>query len=96
MPLFAYSAAVAILGALTTNAVPPRVEADYLHSGYNYMHNLIFFFNGNSGSYVYNEYFRPFLSLQDYAYILYGSVLVLYIGVITFGPCVNRKNNAHD
>lgn len=96
MPLFAYSAAVAILGALTTNAVPPRVEADYLHSGYNYMHNLIFFFNGNSGSYVYNEYFRPILSLQDYAFILYGSVLVLYIGIITFGPWVNRKNNAHD
>lgn len=95
IPLFTYSAAVAMLGALTTNAVPPRVEADYLHSHYNYLHNLTFFFNGSSGSYFFNEYASRYVSLQNYGFILFTMVLVVYVALVSYGHIFSRKAYAH-
>lgn len=95
LPLFAYSAGVAVLGALTTNAVPPRVEADYLRSHYNYLHNLIFFNNGSSGSFFFNEYAERYVSLQDYGYILLGAVLMLYGLLVLVGPLLNKKTHVN-
>jgi hypothetical protein len=89
--LFAYSAGVALLGAVTTNAVPPRVEADQLHTSYNFFRNIQFLTEGKSGSFVYNTYFASTISLVDYFFIIYAALLVLFIFVVYALPFFDRK-----
>jgi hypothetical protein len=64
--LFSFSSAVSLLGVLTTNAIPPKVEADFLHTGYNFMQNLIFFKDGKSSSFIFNTYASHYVSLTQY------------------------------
>ncbi len=84
--LFAYSSAVALIGVLTTNAVPPRVEADYLHTGYNYLLNWKFFIDSNSGSFLYNTYFKYGATLPQYAAGLYLVLLLVFVVVVFVLP----------
>jgi hypothetical protein len=91
IPLFAYSSAVALVGVLTTNAVPPRVEADYLHMKYNYLYNIDFLKAGKSGSFIFNTYLGKYLSLMQYLEIIYVLVLVAFISVILVGPLLKKK-----
>lgn len=90
--LFAYSSAVALLGALTTNAIPPRVEADYLHTGYNYFLNLKYLNDNRSGSFIYNTYVHQFMSLREYFLLIYITVLVLVIVLLFIVPIFAQKN----
>lgn len=91
--LFAYSSAVALLGALTTNAIPPRVEAEFLHGKYNYLFNIDFLKKGKSGSFVYNTYLHTHISLLNYFEILYAVVLGLFILIIVVGPLLERRRH---
>lgn len=81
--LFLYSSGIALLGALTTNAVPPKVEADYLHTKYNFLFNYDFLKSDKSGSFIYNTYLSNSLTLQEYFAILYLT-LIFIAGVIIF------------
>lgn len=81
--LFLYSSGIALLGAITTNAIPPKVEADYFHQKYNFLRNYDYLSRGESGSFIYNTYLSDLLTLQEYFAILYIS-LVLIVGVILF------------
>lgn len=76
--LFAFSTAISLMGVLTTNAVPPKVEADYLKMKYGYLLNLDYFRDGVSSSFVFNEYVFPALTLQQYFLILYGVVMTVF------------------
>lgn len=80
--LFAYSSAISLIGVLTTNAVPPKVEADYLHSKYGYFLNLDFFKDSHSSSFIYNQYFAQTMSLQQYFLVLYGALLTIFIVIL--------------
>lgn len=93
VPLFIYSSAVALLGALTTNAVPPRIEADYLGMRYNFLYNLDFLKAGQSGSFLYNTYLRDFLSLGQYYLLLYGVVLAAFLFVLFILPLFERHDH---
>ncbi len=93
LPLFAYSCAVALVGVLTTNAVPPRVEADFLHSKYNYLYNIDFLKDGRSGSYLFNTYLHQHITLIQYYEILFSIVFIVFGLVIIVGPLINRKDN---
>lgn len=75
--LFAFSSAISLLGVLTTNAVPPQVEADFIKSKYGYFLNWDFFRDGVSSSFVYNQFFASGMTLQQYFLLLYVIVLVL-------------------
>ena len=66
LPLFVYSAAIALLGALTTNAVPPKVEGVHLEGKYNFLLNLDFMQRQESGSFFYNEILRGSITLETY------------------------------
>lgn len=90
--LFAYSSAVALLGALTTNAIPPRVEADYLHTGYNYLLNLKYLNDNRSGSFIYNTYIHQFMSLREYFLWIYIAVLGIVIVLLFIVPLFSRNN----
>lgn len=75
--LFAFSAAVSLLGVLTTNAVPPRIEADFLKMKYGFFLNFDFFKQGVSSSFMYNEYFSRILTLQQYFLCIYLALLMV-------------------
>ncbi len=96
LPFFAYSSAVALVGVLTTNAVPPRIEANVLHSKYNYLFNIDFLKTGKSGSFFYNTYAHNYVSLVQYFEIIYFSVLALFIFVIIIAPLLKliKRTNA--
>jgi len=90
--LFAYSSAVALLGALTTNAVPPKIEADFLKMNYNFMHNLIFFKNGQSGSFMFNTYFSKYVTLPQYFGLIWGSLLLVVFVLLFIAPWFEEKS----
>lgn len=88
--LFVYSSAVALIGVLTTNAIPPRVEADYLHTGYNYLLNWKFFVDSNSGSFLYTTYFKQGITLQQYATVLFLVLLLVFVIVVFILPWLSK------
>lgn len=89
--LITYSSAIALLGALTTNAVPPKVEADYLKMKYNFLHNYDFFMSGQSSSYIYNTFVKGTYTLQEYFYVIWGTVLGIAIIVLIVMPLFKRR-----
>jgi hypothetical protein len=92
--LFIYSAAVALLGALTTNALPPKVEAAPLKIPDTYTWNMRFLQNGASSSFMYNTFFSSHISLIDFYIILYEIILALAVIIFFVMPAV--KNYEHN
>lgn len=84
--LFAYSSAVALLGALTTNAIPPKVEAGPLHTPDNFLRNWIFLEKGQSVSFAYNSFFSRVASLTDYALVIYAILLLMFAVFLFVAP----------
>ncbi|MBP7967066.1 hypothetical protein KAZ66_02220 [Candidatus Woesebacteria bacterium] len=93
--LIVYSSAIALLGALTTNAVPPKVEADYLHMKYNFLHNYDFFMSGRSSSYVFNTFVRGNYTLQEYFYLIWGTILAIAFILLFILPLFKRRYEHH-
>lgn len=89
--LFAYSSAVALLGVLTTNAVPPRVEAEVLRTGYNYIFNWHYLTESNSGSFVYNEYFVSSFTLLQYGGLILCAILFVFVCVVFIAPLFGKN-----
>ncbi len=88
--LFLYSSAVALLGALTTNAVPTKGEAMLLPiKKYNFLKNIDFIRDNHSGSFIYNTYLAGKISLFEYYLAIY-IVVVLVAAVVLFA---SRKKN---
>jgi hypothetical protein len=80
--LFAYSSAIALLGAITTNADPSKTEALALDTGYNFMRNWDFLMDGHSGSFLYITYFSKLVSLKEYFFIIYVFLLLLALFIL--------------
>lgn len=76
--LFLYSSGIALLGALTTNAIPPKAEALHLPiKTYNFLKNIPFLQDGKSGSFFYNTYASAHLSLFEYFMIIYAVLAII-------------------
>lgn len=88
--LFAYSSFISIVGALTTNSVPPKVEAIPLGAEYTYFRNIDFLFQGKSGSFVYNTYLSSIMSLEALTAIIYLTLLFIMAVLLFVLP---RKKN---
>ena len=84
--LFATSCAISLLGVLTTNQVPPKVEADFLKIRYSYFLNFDYLSKGMSSSYFYNEYISHILTLEQFYFVLLSSILSLVFIVIFIVP----------
>lgn len=82
--LAGYSVFINSLGALTTNNVPPKVEAVNLTEPipWTYKYNLKFILENKSASLAYNSYFNTFMSVQSYLY--YFSGLVVFVLAILY------------
>ncbi len=96
--LYLYSTYVNTAGALTTNAVPPKVQVLNLEalSGkeekFNYLRNLDLLFSGKSKSFVFNEYLNKFLMADQYFVLIYGATSVVTSGVLIF-YLIDRKKD---
>lgn len=90
--LFLFSSAVALLGALTSNAVPPKSEAMLLSlKTYNFLHDIPFLLDNRSGSFVYKTYASSHLSLIGYFLIIY-----LVVAVIAAATLLLSHNHHHE
>ncbi len=91
----AFSVAVSLLGALTTNAVPPSTEAIPLKIKDGFMFNVDFLTTNRSSSFVYNTYFHQQMSLIQYYEIIFSVVMVIIFIVLFILPLFSKKAH-HD
>jgi hypothetical protein len=72
------------LGALTTAALPPKVEADQLNEPIPYTpkYNLQILDKNLSSSLVFNLYLRHEISAHQYYTILWSSISLLYVSFL--------------
>ncbi len=89
--LIAYSSAVALVGALTTNAVPPSIEAVNLKSKYGIPFNINLIKQDKSLSIVYNSFFRSEISLTKYYIIIYSLVMLIFFIVLFILPRFEKE-----
>ncbi|MBI1862876.1 hypothetical protein HYS00_02035 [Candidatus Microgenomates bacterium] len=90
--LFGVSSAIALAGALTTNLVPPKVEADFLKlKYYNFTHAFDLLHKNVSTSFVYNQYFASRISLMQYAEAIWMTLYVLVVAVVFIVPLMSRE-----
>jgi hypothetical protein len=89
--LFLFSSAVALLGALTSNAVPPKSEAMLLPiKTYNYLHSIPFLQDSRSSSFVYKTYASEHLLLAGYFILIF--LFVSAIAAITLISSYRRRH----
>ncbi len=81
--LFAGSAAISLIGALTTNSVPPKVEAIFLNIKYGIPYAYDFLIAGQSNSFTYNQFFSSLISLKNY-YLAILSLIILMVFIVLF------------
>ena len=79
LSILIYSISINVLGALTTNAIPPKVEAQNLAVPipYTYQYNLQLVDQNNSFSIFYNFLANRYLSLREYWYLLTTFITVI-------------------
>lgn len=93
--LLAFSVAVSLLGALTTNAVPPITEAIPLKMKSGFPFNIDFLLHDRSSSYVYTTYFHSSMNLIQYYEIIFGIVMAIAFIVLFILPYLpSRQSNS--
>jgi hypothetical protein len=80
--LFAYSSFIALLGALTTNGIPPKIEALQLDQLYTYALNFQLLQKGESSSLLYNIYASNMLTFPEYFAMIYAILIAVAIAVL--------------
>ena len=96
--LAAYSISVSTLGALTSNKIPPKVEAQALEpiSGkrehHTYLRNWEYLNNNGSKSFVFQTFAKDYLTAPQYFYIVIGSIILVMTGQIIFMYLSARKD----
>lgn len=91
--LFGISSAIALLGALTTNALPPKPEADFLKMKYNFLLNWDYLTDNRSSSFIYNTFLNYKVSLIYYfIYIFFSVMIAVYITLFIL-PMIQSLRN---
>jgi len=105
--LIGISAAISMLGAVTTNATPPQSEAVWLNSHYQtgthygIQYAFDFLMSGKTSSFVYTYFLHNRMSLLQYYELLLGGVMVVFtfvlfvmpvLGLIRSAPIFRRKS----
>ncbi|MEK7643427.1 MAG: hypothetical protein AAB372_03205 [Patescibacteria group bacterium] len=87
-----YSSAVSLMGALTTNAVPPKIEADPLGARYGIARAFEYFQKQESSSFLFNHYFvHQGISLEQYYYMILALVAMVFAVVLFILPLFEEK-----
>lgn len=89
--LLYYSVAVNLVGALTTNQIPPSVEYESIYyPKLTYLYNFDLLYDGTTGSFAYKTFFSTLLPLKYYAIIIYVSLI--WIIAINYLLTVRKKS----
>lgn len=100
--LLLFSCAVSLLGAITSNAVPPKSEIDFLNKTYNlhiqngFLRNLEFIQGNKSSSFFYNTFFSQSINLETYYWIILGVITFIIFCIIFIMPLFEKENKAYD
>lgn len=94
--LFVFSSAISLLGAITSNAVPPKVEADPLGVRNGYLFNMDLFNKGKAGTFAYNYFFHNQMSLTDYYFTILGGIFCIALIVLFILPLFSKKGIEND
>lgn len=89
--LFAISSAIALLGALTTNLIPPKSEALPLHIRYDFMTHIDYIQKGITPDFIYNQLLTAHLTLVGYYLFLYEAVLLVVYLILFIMPNYARQ-----
>lgn len=82
--LYCASVFISLLGAFTTNAVPPAVEARALNMSYGIQYVWGIFNEGRTGSFLFNSYLIQLTTLQNVFLIIWGAcALVALVTLLT-------------
>jgi MFS family permease len=93
MILFIVSSAIAAAGALTSNLIPPKVEADYLKIPYyNFVHNFDLIYKNDSASFIYNTVVHSYMSLEQYALIIWAALIAIMFCMLFVLPLFPLRN----
>lgn len=90
--LFVISCSISLLGALTTNQVPPKVEGIFLKLKYNYLLNLDYMSRNISSSYAYTNYISYYLTVQEFYLLLLGVISALVFIIIFILPGFTHRH----
>jgi hypothetical protein len=87
-----YSSGVALLGASTTNAIPPSVEMEFVAPGMhdNFVQNWQYMQDGMASAFLYRIYFVQILSSVQYAGWIYAGAALILLSII-WSPNLNNK-----
>ena len=96
--LCTYSIGVNTLGALTTNAIPPKPEAQQLeiqtnrYERFSYDRNWEYLNNQGTKSFAYQTWGYKYITPLQYFYIISGSIAVVAT-LLTIGVVVSKNND---
>ncbi len=100
LPILFYSIAVNTLGAITTSAIPPKVEVLELEtlSGivqrYTYQRNWEFLVAGHSKSFVYQTYLTKYMTPVQFYEILTLSIFTVISSMLIYQGSVTEKKGS--
>lgn len=80
--VFLYSLWVSLLAPLTTNVIPPKVEAGTFGLKNDYQINIEMLNNNNLNSFVFNNYVKPYMNGWQYYWAIYSLVGTLGVALI--------------
>lgn len=95
--LFVYSTAINTLGAITTSAIPPKVQAIPLEAltgkeeKYNYKRSWDFLNNNGSKSYFYQEFLEDSIPAKDFYITLVSAISTVSLMTLIGVYLTNRK-----
>lgn len=89
--LYIYSSAMALLAAITTNIVPPRVEAEQLGLESSFVVNWQMLKNGSLSSYFYNHVLNRSVSSLIYYLVIFAALTVIFT-ILVWLPAVRFRS----
>jgi hypothetical protein len=94
--LAGFSVWLGTIGAMTTNAIPPKQESIYLVTPipYTYQYNLDFIDKNFSSSLAYNLFLNHFMTVSNYVSVYVGIVMLMLFGLY-FSFFFSETNNVY-
>ena len=82
--LFVYSVAINLLGALTTNQVPPKIEAIPLGMKWNYLLNWQMLSSGQTSSLFYRSFLGNTIPVFIYSALIFAAIIAVGLLIVWY------------
>ncbi len=94
--LLIYSIFISSIGALSTNAIPPKREALYLSDSmlYTYKYSLEYLKQGNTSSLIYNSFFVNKISTYSY-FLIFSAIIICLFLILNINYLRNFKSKSN-